>query len=359
MNASSTTTGESDPIDAEFEPTESKRVGSLYRTAPGWTGFGILFVLLVLLLLLLSYVIWSSVTEPRRSDTVQASPDSERLAGIEQSLSGLRDQTDQQAVMLRNLDMSISRLDQDLERTQIQIAALEAQTTKLDGRIVESDGANGALTIPQSLIDRIGALERARQSAEASATQLASMGQQIETLRSQIESDRTSPSADRLPQASLALVAIRTEAARGRPFVLGYQQLSTALPDNTVVAGLAQYAQSGVPTQTQLTTQFSQLQQSALEQAMSADNVEPNWVDQVFADNVRVRRTDATPLAEALDRAAASLEDGELEAAIAELDTLPANATDPFDEWIANAQNRIELDQRLDSLQLLLVSLAQ
>lgn len=356
MNASSTTTGESDPIDAEFEPTEGKAVGTGFRAAPGWTGFGILFVLLVFLL---GYVIWSSVTAPRGSDAVQAGPDSERLAGIEQSLSGLRDQTDQQAVMLSNLNTSLSGLGQDLERIQIQIAALEAQTIELDGRIAESDGANGTLTIPQSLMDRIAALERAGQSADATATQIASLGQQISALQSRFESDRASPSADRLPQASLALVAIRTEAARGRPFVLGYQQLSTALPDNTVVAGLEQYAQSGVPTQNQLTAQFSLLQQSALEQATSADNVEPNWVDQVFGDNVRVRRTDATPLAEALDRAAASLEDGDLEAAIAELDTLPSKATGQFDDWIADAQNRIELDQRLDSLQLLLVSLAQ
>lgn len=356
MNASSANNDGTDPIDAEFEPTESKRGGSGFKAAPGWTGFGILFVLLAFLL---SYVIWSSVTSPREPVSVTASADSNRLAGIEQTLSGLRDQTDQQAVALSTLSTNIGELSRDVETLKSKIAALEVQTSQLDGRIVESDGATGTLTIPQSLIERIESLETATQSTDTASAQIATIRQQLQTLSRQVETGQSSPAADRLPQASLALIAIRTEAARGRPFMLGFQQLSAALPDNTVVAGLAPYAQSGVPTQTQLTSQFSLLRQSALNEATLTDGVEPNWVDQVFGDNVRVRRTAATPLAETLERAAAALDEGDIESTIGQLDTLPEEAADEFDDWIAKAQDRIDLDQRLDSLQLLLVSLAQ
>ena len=38
---------------------------------------------------------------------------------------------------------------------------------------------------------------------------------------------------------------------------------------------------------------------------------------------------------------------------------LPEEQADTFVVWIGDAQDRIELDQRLDSLRLLLVSLAQ
>ena len=356
MNASSATNAETDPIDAEFEPTETKNDGRRFGNAPGWTGFGILFVVL---LLLLSYVIWNSVTATPAATPAAERSDPDRMAGIEQTLSGLRDQTDQQAVAIGALNASLSRLNQDVEALKTQISALETQTAELDDRIVESDSATGSLTVPQSLIDRISGLESAIQSAERSSAEIASVQEQLQTLRGQIELGRPSQTADRLPQASLALIAINAEAARGRPFVLGYQQLSTALPDNTIVAGLAPYAQSGVPTRAELTTDFATLHRSALDEATQADGVEPNWVDQVFGDNVRVTRTAATPLVETLDRAASALEDGDLDAAIRHLDTLPAAPAERFDDWIASAQDRIDLDQRLDSLQLLLVSLAQ
>ncbi|MEL7547775.1 MAG: hypothetical protein AAGJ84_14065 [Pseudomonadota bacterium] len=363
MTGSSVSDAETAPIDAEFEPTNADSGRSNLLKSPGWMSFGILFVVL---LFLLAYVFWTSGLASHRTSapSVGATSNSEALAALAQTVSNLEAQLEQQTPALRAAQQSSAQLTNELQSAKQLIGSLETKIAALDRRVVETDSATGNVTVPQSLIDRISSLEAdfdalSTRSTMVGSAQIDTITQELSELRRQIPQTDDATKANTLQQASLAMISISAEAARGRPFVLGHQQLTTALPNNTLVNGLAPYARKGVPTHNQLTAQFSILRQSTLEEATSAEGIEPNWVDQVFGDNVRVKRTASTPLVETLEAAEALLEDGDLEATIARLDTLPTGSAQQFDVWIADAQDRIDLDQRLDSLRLLLVSLAQ
>lgn len=346
------------PIDAEFEPTETNsRQNSLMR-GPGWMPVGIL---LVVLALLSSYIVWTRGLPFHRSQTPVAEAPISGISELEAKVIALESELTQQTRMVSTTQQTLAEVSEQLSALRSSLGETQAQIARLDGRIADADTVDGSVTVPESLIERISALENMRPDPAGTVeqAQIDALSSDIAELRSEIRMAPDQSDERRLQQASLAMIAISAEAARGRPFVLGYQQLVIALPDNTLVKGLEPFAQQGVPTRTALQQDFAELKAETLSAASSADGIEPGWVDQLFGDNVRVTRTATTPLVETLERAAEQLEQGDLEATITQLDTIPDAQANRFAAWIGDAQDRIDLDQRLDSLRLLLVSLAQ
>ncbi len=356
------------PIDAEFEPVDTPAPDARLSVTPGWFAFCLLG-LVSLTSLGLSFMGSSLFRTPIPP---QLPVDSVRVQADMTALSTRLDRISERLETLSGqVETGLSaRAAEDRNRAGLstRLATLETALTRLETRLTDSSVSPEGGE-PLLLLSRIEQIESAvsdlgsGQGAAASSAELAALEalqSELGVLRSELTDLRTGEAdTQRRQAAALALMAVNTEAARGRPFLLGLQQLRAALPGDSRVAALTPYAPHGVPTLEHLQARFRVLQADAVATDAAAADIEPGWVDSLFGDSVRVRRTRATSLAQQLDRAGTALESGDIETALSELDQLPAAQRDLFAGFMQDARGRRTLDETLDSLRLMVMSRSQ
>lgn len=162
----------------------------------------------------------------------------------------------------------------------------------------------------------------------------------------------------RVTEAAAAVLAAASlaEAAQGsRPFADELMAIGRMLPASTDLRALQRVAQAGAPTRAALAAEFSDLASPAAAAARAPAQGAgffaraAHALARVFTirrvDHARGDSPDAV-----LARAEALVADGDLEAALAELDRLPAGGKEALAAWRAKAERRLEIDERVSAI---------
>jgi hypothetical protein len=134
----------------------------------------------------------------------------------------------------------------------------------------------------------------------------------------------------------------------GRPFASelsayaeNYGAEDKSLDD--LITSITPYSAGGIPTVYRLLLSFDKIRDSVKSAASVPENA--GFTDKVkfnLSQMVDVRRTDKAPTDNSADaiitRAGSDLENEEIEAAVAEIRSLPDAARSPFDNWLEDAQ---------------------
>jgi len=153
---------------------------------------------------------------------------------------------------------------------------------------------------------------------------------------------------------AIAASALAEAAARPTPFSADLTAVARVLPASPDAMALAALAQQGAPTRAALATQLAELA-GEVSTAARAPGKDASFMDRAFyafSRVVSVRRVDAhaTGADAILARAESAAGDGNLEGAVAFLDTLPEAARERLAPWREKALRRIEIDRRIAAL---------
>ena len=233
-------------------------------------------------------------------------------------------------------DASIAGIEKD-------IAAIDAKLKALTNAELGSGDASQLVPEIAGLDDRIGKLESI-----------------LPALANEVDKGAEDTKAATL---AIAFANLRTAVNEGRPYATELATLAALSPGNGDLGPLLEYDDEGIPTIAQLKVSFEAARDAAL--AASAPDASASLADRLMASAeslVKVKRIDAeaegdTPDA-VLARAAAKLDQGDLAAAMKEVETLKDAPHAAFDKWLDQAKARLSAEATLQHLQsLLLVSL--
>lgn len=250
----------------------------------------------------------------------------------------------------------MSPRDARLDQLESRFASLTASLERLQ----QLPAANAA--DPQKLHDleqQIAALRAALDTATAQRTALQGQVAELQGRVTALSEARLASLREPFVQL-IGWSELREHARRGESFAREATALGTyaeAQGGNlkAAFAALQPFAEQPAPSATALAARFTALaeQQRATPAADAAPAAEKAWwqraVDKL-SGLVSIRRTgapDAATLHGRLELAAGALAQGDLKAAVAELDGLALIA--PLNDWRDQAQARLKLDAALDS----------
>lgn len=196
--------------------------------------------------------------------------------------------------------------------------------------------------------------------AETSALDAEALQAEVEAIGArEAEANAAQAKVRNTTQAMIALLNVEAAARQGRPFQSAYAELVEALPGNADAARLAPLAASGAPTFASLQAGFD----AAAREARKAADAEAaggdgwGWVRSLFGEGVEVRRAGeaATELGDALGTARDALAAEDLAAAVAGVRPIGGAAGEALAGWISLAEQRLALENGLDTLRLTLL----
>lgn len=231
--------------------------------------------------------------------------------------------------------------------TPPQPAATPAAPVDLGPLRAELAGLAGRITAMET---RLAALD----PTGAGGAVIASLQTDIATLKVLVDQLQSRTSAAPAPGLTMAVLAL-TEASNGSAaFMPEFEAIRAAAPDLPGLAALEPLARTGVPTRTQLEQRFATLQPAVDAMVLEAESEGgiAGWFRRLMASLVRVERTDiaeGTGPKAALARAKQRMEEGDLAAALREVDTI-VPMPDPVRSWANGARARLELEARLAAL---------
>jgi hypothetical protein len=151
-------------------------------------------------------------------------------------------------------------------------------------------------------------------------------------------------------RASYAVVAASEAARSSGPFEQAHAALKALLPNDPNVAALEPLARVGAPTQTELRERFAVLDNQIIRAAREAQAGAGFWgrIQAALAQWIIIRRAGSGDTPEGIvERAERALAADRLGDAIQELNRLPAAPKRVAQDWINDAQRRLEIDRRL------------
>ena len=214
----------------------------------------------------------------------------------------------------------------------------------------------------EALKAKLGALAEAHLAGDTSdlAPQLTTLDQRIAKLEAALPElstaiDRSSASA-KSGAAAIAFANLRNAVAAGRPYAAELAALKSLIPDPGDLGALPGHAETGIPTVAALADTLTKLAETSA--AAPPAPAETSILDSMMASAksaISIRRigADATggkPEA-VLARADAALKQGDLATAIKEVESLPAQARDPFAGWLDDARARASANDSLSKLE--------
>jgi|GEM_PF-1985030 len=229
---------------------------------------------------------------------------------------------------LSGLNRAIGDLETQLGRNEARLGALDARTpSDLPERLEQfADG------------DSVAALD-------ARVVQLEADALQNDTRRAAM---------------GLGLAQLARAAQGSRPFVEEHAAIALIRPGDPLVAQIAPYAPTGVPTFAMLRDDFPAIARATARAAHTT--AEPTAWGRVWAwlgQAISFRQTDDAdgedPSA-ILARAERGLREGDLAAALAEMNSLPEAARASSADWAAAAEARVALDRLTTALSLEIIA---
>ena len=160
---------------------------------------------------------------------------------------------------------------------------------------------------------------------------------------------------------AIAFANLRAAVSDGRPYAAELDTISTLAPSVGDLGVLPAYAETGIPTVPALARSFD----AARNNALAAPAAGGSLVDNLLASAqslVKIRPIDEATTSDgpaaALARAKAALDQGDLAAAVKDVEALDDATRDAFSAWLGQARARLGADQTLTRLEgVLLVSM--
>jgi hypothetical protein len=252
------------------------------------------------------------------------------------------------------LDAKIGDLEQRLQgKIDSALAAQQGESTT-DLKDLQKE--------VEALKAKLGALAEAHLAGDTSdlAPQLTTLDQRIAKLEAALPElstaiDRSAASA-KSGAAAIAFANLRNAVTAGRPYAAELAALKSLIPDPGDLGALPSHAETGVPTVAELSANLTKLAEASA--APPTAPAETSILDSMMASAksaISIRRVGADVTgdepAAMLARAEASLQQGDLEAAIKEVETLPAPTRDAFAHWLDDARARVSANDSLSKLE--------
>ncbi len=238
---------------------------------------------------------------------------------------------------------------------QERLAALEEQTGNPGVTETDASQSQQLAELDRRLAELSQEIQSQSQVIEDQAAQLQSQEQTIDQQRGEIEEARNAARSEtNRISAQAALAEIRAAMDAGTPYADAIGQLRST-GEVEVPEALAGPAGSGVATISALQQSYPEAARSALSASVAA-TAGGGPIDRFGA--FLKAQTGARALDEqegtgpdaVLSRAEARLREGELEAALSELDALPQEGRDAMSDWIDRARARLDARQALAGL---------
>ena len=289
---------------------------------------------------------------------VEAAPDLSGLAGrvsaLEESLESLAKTAQDGGSIAEGaaLDAKVNDMEQ---RLQASVAgALDAQKAET---VTGLEAVQGEVT---ALKAKLGALAEANLvDASDLGPELTEIDQRLAKLEGALPAlsaaiDRSAAGA-RSGALAMAFANLRDAVSAGRPFATELAAIQSLHPESHALGALPAHAGTGIPTVPELARKLRALARASL---MPPPGVGESFVDSVIASAksaIAIRRIDAAATGSepgaVLARAEAQLKQGELAAAVKEVETLPAPSRDAFAGWLDDARARISADETLGKIE--------
>lgn len=279
-----------------------------------------------------------------------------------------------------DLKASVSDVEVKLEKLEASLASVRAALAKSSQAAAAGDPIDGlALAAAAEAADAALAAAEAAQAAASAADAKAStsttelnsrlddiaasvrvVGDKVAALEA--KANKRGPVS--LAQAVLALQDLRTGVDSGKPFATLLGRAQSAFPEASELndAPWVAYANDGLPTTEALTADMQGhalgIAQDKLKARLKTGENEDSWLDRAVGGVVgrlKVRRVGAgvkgdDPAAVAA-RAEAALQEGDLNKAIQEVETLEGADAERFAEWLKQAKAAAAASNDLDALQ--------
>jgi len=227
---------------------------------------------------------------------------------------------------------------------ETRLAGLERAVAALPA----SSGADGEAL--RAEIGQLGdSVRRAGDAASAVMRRVDDIESKLNALSGQVEQMATRP------DAALAVAASALKAAmdRGTPFSAELETFASLAPDNPDIPALREMAGQGVPTQSAIAAEVDAVAVRMI-RAGQPENQQAGLLDQLWssaASLVTVRpvgQVEGNDVPSIVARMEAALLAGNYEAAIAEYESLPANAKAAGVDFIGKVRARFSADQLAD-----------
>lgn len=252
-----------------------------------------------------------------------------RTTAVEQSVSGI----DAEALMAQSGEAAAAAKDagERLEGLSANLDALDERLTALEKRPVEESVSPEAIQAYERELEAMGAaMQEQRAEIEAMVAEATAK-------------EDTAKETAQLSQARAALAQISSALTEGKPFADAAAQLQQAT--GSVPQALANVANEGVATQSDLSDAFPGASRAALSAARDAGASEEGGGkltsflrEQLGARSVVPREGDDVDAV--LSRVDAAQRAGDLDTALAEIEALPEPAQEALSVWTAQAQAR-------------------
>src|SRR5262245_321585 len=214
----------------------------------------------------------------------------------------------------------------------------------------------------EALKAKLGALAEAHLAGDTSdlASQLTTLDQRIAKLEAALPElstaiDRSSASA-KSGAAAIAFANLRNAVASGRPYAAELAALKALIPDPGDLGALPGHAESGIPTVAELASNLTKLAEKSAVPPPAPTGT--SILDSMMASAksaISIRRIGADATGDeppaVLARAGAALNQGDLEAAIKGVESLPAPTRDAFAGWLTDAEARATANDTLSKLE--------
>jgi hypothetical protein len=221
-----------------------------------------------------------------------------------------------------------------LQEMQSAIAELKAKI----GALAELGTGNGAAAGPAlaALTERLARLEAAMPELAAA------IGKENNGAKS--------------AAAAIAFANLRAAVSDGRPYATELDTIGALVPSVGDLGVLPAYAEKGIPTAPDLARTFVVAKEGA--QVATAPASSGSLVDTLMASAqslVTIKRLDEPTTGQgpgaALARAKAALDQGDLAAAVKEVETLDGASREAFAAWLGQAHARLSADETLIQLE--------
>jgi hypothetical protein len=265
---------------------------------------------------------------------------SPRLAVIEKQLNELAARPAPVQVDPKTVDDMVARLAK-LESAQAAPRAPVTDPVVL-GRL------NAAESATKSLADNGAALSRRAEAADAAVRDTNSRIEKLTATLAEVQTTVRAAAAgsDRASRLAVAASALRNAVEHGDPFTAELAIVKPLAPDGNAIALLEPFAASGVPGNAALGQELATIVRPLL-RASDQTPADAGFLDRLQANAqklVRVRPVDEEPRGD--DRPAILLRieqrasQGNVAAAMTELNKLPADARALMQTWVAKAEAR-------------------
>jgi hypothetical protein len=291
----------------------------------------------------------------------------DRVAKLETSLKSMAEAAKDggsvadAAAISQQINEAEKRLDEKIETALAEAkAGAETDTTAIDSlkkELADVDAKLKALTEAElgseeaaQLLPEIAVLDERLRKIESTLPQL------LEAVDEDINDTKRATLA-------IAFANLRAAVDDGRPYADELAALTQLSPGTGDFGSLLDYEDTGIPTMRALTASFEESRDNALSTQQSTGDA--SIIDRLLGSAeslVKIRRIDEAAEGDQPDavlaRAGAKLEQGDLGAAVNEVETLQGAPREAFTKWLDAAQARLDAEVTLQRLQnILLVSL--